>query len=181
MKYQFYSDPSHGWLKVSIQELEQLGIQNKISSYSYMNKGFAYLEEDCDLSLFFKTKGFTDFDKNVKSNRQSNKQSKIRSYDSYDFVKYQTQESVKERFDLDPLFRKWVLKVIRQESKSNWLDNFESFESLGKNGKKWILYLAEKIHEKINLQIEIEKIYCRENNYEDGIKALEIQKEFVQK
>ena len=51
--YKFYSDPGHGWLAVKIKELVDLGIVDKISSYSYMRGQTAYLEEDCDAGLFF--------------------------------------------------------------------------------------------------------------------------------
>ena len=84
MKYNFYQDPGHGWLKVQIKELEELGIQNKISGCSYMKNESAYLEEDGDLSCFFAAKNFTDFDSVCKTHTANNS-SKIRSYQSYDY------------------------------------------------------------------------------------------------
>ena len=54
-KFHYYSDPGHGWLKVKISLLEELGIADKISSYSYMMGEHAYLEEDADASLFIDT------------------------------------------------------------------------------------------------------------------------------
>jgi hypothetical protein len=78
-KYMFYQDPGHGWVKVFVKELEQLGIADKISSFSYRRKDIAYLEEDCDLEKFLQAKqargqtvGFIE--------RHTNRQSKIRSY-----------------------------------------------------------------------------------------------------
>ena len=50
----FYSDPSHGWLQVPHALINQLGIGNKITRYSYRDQECAYLEEDCDLSLFMR-------------------------------------------------------------------------------------------------------------------------------
>jgi len=50
--YYFYSDPGHGWLAVNYDELVELGIQDKISSYSYVKGNTVYLEEDCDMSHF---------------------------------------------------------------------------------------------------------------------------------
>ncbi|MCP4470477.1 MAG: hypothetical protein GY815_07290, partial [Gammaproteobacteria bacterium] len=32
--------------------LRELGIEHDVSSCSYIDKGIAYLEEDCDMSLF---------------------------------------------------------------------------------------------------------------------------------
>ena len=52
-KFEFFSDPGHGWVKVPGALLRELGIVERISSYSYAAAGFGYLEEDCDLSVFF--------------------------------------------------------------------------------------------------------------------------------
>ena len=77
-----YSDPGHAWAKVPKKVLKFLEISGEISSYSYERGDFAYLEEDCDLSIFVnacKNKGvvykFREF--------YSDKSSKIRSYNSY--------------------------------------------------------------------------------------------------
>ena len=48
----FYSDPGHGWGAVKIQKLYELGIADKISSFSYQKGGTVYLEEDCDMHQF---------------------------------------------------------------------------------------------------------------------------------
>ena len=56
MKYEFFSDPGHGWLKVPLKEIEQLGLADKISICSYINAGYVYLEEDWDLPLFLQAK-----------------------------------------------------------------------------------------------------------------------------
>ena len=49
----YHSDPGHGWIAVKLKELLYLGIADKISTYSYIKGDTAYLEEDCDASLFF--------------------------------------------------------------------------------------------------------------------------------
>lgn len=51
-KFDFYSDPSHGWLKVQRKELVELGIETQISGYSYQKGDAVYLEEDRDASIF---------------------------------------------------------------------------------------------------------------------------------
>lgn len=57
MKYKFYSDPGHGWLEVPMAEIDQLNLRPKISRYSYISRrGNAYLEEDCDASVFIEAK-----------------------------------------------------------------------------------------------------------------------------
>ena len=49
MKIKFYSDPGHGWGAVKRQVIEELGISEKISAFSYQKGHTVYLEEDCDL------------------------------------------------------------------------------------------------------------------------------------
>jgi len=51
-EYTFHADPGHGWIEVPIPELYRLGIADKVSSYSYRKGGNAYLEEDCDYTLW---------------------------------------------------------------------------------------------------------------------------------
>jgi hypothetical protein len=82
MKFPFYADPGHGWIKVPKTLLKKLGIEKNISSYSYMRKENVYLEEDCDLAKFLhamKRIGST-----VTFNEShTNRSSKIRNYMSY--------------------------------------------------------------------------------------------------
>ena len=78
----FYQDPGHGWVRVPLQLLEDLGIAEQISSYSYMRGAYAYLEEDCDLSRLLgaaQAAGLT-----VKLREfHTNNQSRIRGYRPY--------------------------------------------------------------------------------------------------
>jgi hypothetical protein len=82
--YKFYSDSGHGWLAVKRTELIKLGILDKISHYSYQRGETKYLEEDCDMSIFFKAKGWTaeDFKTNVVEGKFQDR-SPIRSYESF--------------------------------------------------------------------------------------------------
>lgn len=59
MKYQWFTDAGHGWLQVPVKELEELIIEKDISVFSYISKDgqWAYLEEDCDASIFINAKG----------------------------------------------------------------------------------------------------------------------------
>lgn len=54
--YDIYSDPGHAWIKVTIAELERLGIEKNISPYSYILGDYAFLEEDCDFATFVDAK-----------------------------------------------------------------------------------------------------------------------------
>jgi hypothetical protein len=51
-KYTFHTDPSHGWLEVPRAALTKLGIEHKITDYSYQLGDRVYLEEDGDFSTF---------------------------------------------------------------------------------------------------------------------------------
>jgi hypothetical protein len=59
MSYKFHEDPGHGWLAVPMAELVELGVAHQISGYSYVSRDglTAYLEEDCDMSIFLRAKG----------------------------------------------------------------------------------------------------------------------------
>jgi len=48
----FFSDPGHGWLRVSRTLVTELGLDDRISHRSYERGKFAYLEEDVDAGLF---------------------------------------------------------------------------------------------------------------------------------
>ena len=54
MKYAFYSDPNHGWLKVSIIEISQLAISQDISAnnFIYAFGFYAFLERNTDAKIF---------------------------------------------------------------------------------------------------------------------------------
>lgn len=49
--YTWVADPGHAWLVVPITDIP-LAVKERITPYSYKNKGMAYLEEDCDAGLF---------------------------------------------------------------------------------------------------------------------------------
>lgn len=86
MKFNFYCDPGHGWAKVPLKLLNSLCIMGEISGYSYIREQYAYLEEDCDLSLFCQT--MDNAGKEVKfKTEQTDKTSKIRNYESYTYQK----------------------------------------------------------------------------------------------
>jgi hypothetical protein len=57
MKYEFHYDAGHGWLKVPMPSLYNIGlVQKNLTNFSYkdvMNMNF-YLEEDVDLPRFSK-------------------------------------------------------------------------------------------------------------------------------
>ena len=52
--HKWHCDPGHAWLEVEIKDLKKLNIDKDISNYSYINGNYAYLEEDCDASVYIK-------------------------------------------------------------------------------------------------------------------------------
>ena len=52
MKLSYIQDPGHGWLEVPAKMLAELGIELKITSYSYRKGTMVYLEEDLDMHTF---------------------------------------------------------------------------------------------------------------------------------
>ena len=78
----YYQDPGHGWARVSIGLLHGLKIAGDISAYSYRRGGYAYLEEDGDLSRLMQAAQAAGI--NLKLRQfHTNKMSKIRSYDQF--------------------------------------------------------------------------------------------------
>jgi hypothetical protein len=57
-RYRYIQDPGHGWLEVSLHELSELGLVNKISTCSYVSSDYqsVYLEEDIDMGFFIEAK-----------------------------------------------------------------------------------------------------------------------------
>lgn len=82
MKLNFFEDPGHGWLAVPMITLYELGIVDKISHYSYMRGLTAYLEEDCDYSVFAAAMNAAGREFSMQDKR-TDRRSPIRSYDLY--------------------------------------------------------------------------------------------------
>ena len=79
--YTYFTDAGHGWLKVSLPELRDLGIVDSISACSYLTLTHAYLEEDCDLPKFIKALDERGITYKIKDSYAHN--SSIRGYGSY--------------------------------------------------------------------------------------------------
>jgi hypothetical protein len=70
------ADPSHAWLKVP---LNQLG-DRKYSNFSYKDEEFAYLEEDCDATLFLMSNKVTMQDAEQIPEEYTDGSSEVRRY-----------------------------------------------------------------------------------------------------
>ena len=82
MKFNYYMDPGHGWLKVPISLLKELGIESRITVYSYRRGDYAYLEEDCDAPAFMNAMEARG-DPVVFDEEIADRSSKIRGYEPF--------------------------------------------------------------------------------------------------
>jgi len=79
----FFADPGHGWARVKKSELAKLGIAELISVFSYERGEFAYLEEDCDLSIYLNALRAKGMAYKFNGTTCANRSSRIRGYCSY--------------------------------------------------------------------------------------------------
>jgi hypothetical protein len=91
--FTFYSDGSHGWLRVPAIKLEEYNITDKISRCSYIRGADVYLEEDCDAPVFINAycAALGVSDEEFRTNIHwvyTDGPSPIRGYDSYRPYKY---------------------------------------------------------------------------------------------
>lgn len=85
--FRVFSDPGHSWVKVPIELVKSMGIADKITRYSYINKNYVFLEEDCDLTTFINKWNELHGEGTIKFVESwTNRQSKIRNYQSYRFT-----------------------------------------------------------------------------------------------
>jgi predicted acyltransferase (DUF342 family) len=82
MEKVYHSDPGHGWLAVKLSDLKMLGIESKITSFSYVKGKTVYLEEDCDMSTFIHAATEKGIEVKVKQSSQRDR-SPIRYFKSY--------------------------------------------------------------------------------------------------
>lgn len=136
----FTSDPGHGWLSVSLKDIVALGIKDKISSCSYMTLTRAYLEEDCDASVFINAAKERKWELNIKNTHVE--VTPIRNYASYDAEKIDLALEFKVGIDIS-LFNKskgdWSTKGKIVEIASNAVYMESEFGSKYKSSKIKIL------------------------------------------
>lgn len=91
MNVDFIIDPGHGWLKVPLCVLDQWGLLPQITPYSYIRLGvrqsFAYLEEDCDASVFMDAAKQRGVSIKLRRRVAGQKESKVRRYEAFTCVR----------------------------------------------------------------------------------------------
>lgn len=87
LKFDFYSDPGHGWLRVKRHLVMDLGIGQRITRFSFERGQWVYLEEDCDAGVFLEALRARpgDYAFSVREHCSRQRESKIRSYARYRF------------------------------------------------------------------------------------------------
>jgi hypothetical protein len=83
IKIKVYSDPGHAWGAVKRKVLEQLGITNQITDYSYQKGGTVYLEEDLDLGTLIASLNNNNIGYTVVEKNSANRYSPIRGYERF--------------------------------------------------------------------------------------------------
>ena len=83
LKVKFYTDPGHGWAAVKRSLLQDLGIADKITNFSYQKGQTVYLEEDRDLATLLTALSVQRGQAVQYVHRQTDRRSPIRSYERY--------------------------------------------------------------------------------------------------
>ena len=81
LKLKFYADPGHGWLRVPRWLLGDLGIEDKITGFSYQRTQWVYLEEDQDYRTFMEAA--EPGNEITITQSHTNRDSSIRYYEPY--------------------------------------------------------------------------------------------------
>ena len=78
----FHSDPAHGWLEVSLADIHDFGIGDRISRYSYIKGDRVFLEEDCDAGVYLEKAKEEGWDISI-TEKHTNHDSFIRNFASF--------------------------------------------------------------------------------------------------
>jgi hypothetical protein len=128
----FYQDGGHGWLKVPKKDLENLGIADKITRFSYMYGDHAYLEEDCDLATYLRALKIIDngdsgerlkeFWERVRTqdSSMSRNGSRVRSYDGYEYHTEEDKKHIALICDRMLLMKRWNATTIKKLQKRHY-------------------------------------------------------------
>jgi hypothetical protein len=81
--FTYFTDPGHGWLRVSRAHLEALHLEHAITPYSYARGKWVYLEEDCDAPAFIAAARATGWIFTIKHRNSAHNYSTIRTYYNY--------------------------------------------------------------------------------------------------
>ena len=77
--FQYYQDHGHGWIRIPVALIILVGLEDKISNFSYRKGKYAFLEEDCDGPLVMDALSDRGIEFTLVPKHTDN-QSQIRSY-----------------------------------------------------------------------------------------------------
>jgi hypothetical protein len=80
----YYSDPAHGWYRVRRDVLDQYEVAERVSSCSYQNGVYVYLEEDCDAPLLIRAAEAAGTVVTIVPHKAADRDSSIRRMDRYE-------------------------------------------------------------------------------------------------
>ena len=83
-QFDYIQDAGHGWVKVPLALIRELGITEKITHFSYYNNGQVYLEEDNDTCTFMNAyHARFGFDPKLRDRVARERRSRVRGYEPY--------------------------------------------------------------------------------------------------
>lgn len=112
-QYTFLTDSGHGWMKVKKTELNKFMIADKVSGYSYQRGQYAYLEEDCDATLFIDALRASGVEP-VFTEAYTDGNSRVRGYDSYEYLTPAQEDELAGLKVRMKSFKHWDAKTIRR-------------------------------------------------------------------
>ena len=99
-QFDYIQDAGHGWVKVPLALIRELGIAENITRYSYYNKGQVYLEEDNDTCTFMNAyHAAFGFDPKLRDRVARERRSRVRGYLPYDFLQVFNIERIQAHAD----------------------------------------------------------------------------------
>ena len=94
-----YEDPGHGWCKVSRYDKVFQMIAKEVSHFSYQLGDSVYLEEDCDLGLYYNKLVELGYEIKWKYNHTDDN-SRIRGYAPYKYIEVASETKAKKQYDI---------------------------------------------------------------------------------
>lgn len=81
--FTYITDSGHGWVKVPLKDIVNLGLVNDIGGYSYKRGDYVYLEEDCDYPKVLRELRARGVEVKYRLINCKTRPSRIRNYEHY--------------------------------------------------------------------------------------------------
>jgi hypothetical protein len=134
-----YEDPGHAWCKVRRDDKIFQMIAKDVTYFSYQNGKSVYLEEDCDLGLYYNK--LVELGYQIKWKYKPDNESRIREYAPYKYT--EVSPVTKKQYDITKSSA--VVYVISEnEYKIGYAYTFRSINRVMKNLDKKFYNLRDK-------------------------------------